>query len=262
MKQRGLIVIHQFRPVASGAELQAERLAMKLVEMGHPMQVFTQLRTPDSLPEENLHGIQVHRVEFPLAYDVKTSVVDTFRYLVQNRHSYDIIHVQQAFGHAVTSVVAARTFGKKCIIKIACAGEFGDLHIFSSIPGFNWAVQVLRQADRIIAISREVEDELQTWGFPVQRICRIPNGVDTHFFQRRYPLQFEKRVRFILPGRRHPQKGIDVALHAIRLLVDQGLGDRLEIKFYGVDYPEHDYYAVARELRVTEWVEFLPLLRQ
>lgn len=258
MKPRGLIVIHQFRPITGGAELQAERLAIKLGEMGHPMQVLTQLRTLDSLTEETLSGVQVHRVQFSLAYQIKTNVVDTFRYLVKQRHTYDVIHVQQAFGHAVVAVVVARCFGKKCIIKIACAGSYGDLSVLSGFDGFKWAIQVLRHADRVIAISREVEQELLACEFSPKRIAYIPNGVDTEYFKRRQPFPHRNKVRFILIGRRHPQKGIDVMLQAARLLIDKGLGDCFNIQLYGRDFPEYDYRQMAQDLDVPDWVEFLP----
>lgn len=261
MKRRGMIFIHQFRPVASGAELQAERLAIKMVELGHPMQVLTQLRTPDSLPEENIQGVQVHRVSFPMAYQITRGVTETFRYLVKQRHSYDVLHVQQAFGHAVVSVVAARSFGKKCIIKIACAGEYGDLSVFSTFHGSKWAIKILRQADAVVAISREVEQELLAWGFLPEQVVHIPNGVDTDYFRRRQPASDGDKVSFILVGRRTPQKGIDLALQAIKQLVEQGLGDRFKVKFYGFDYPEYDYLTMAQQLGVMDWVEFLPQIQ-
>jgi hypothetical protein len=51
-----MMIISQFRPVASGAELQAERLACKLADLGFPMQVLTQRRDPASLPYEVFPG--------------------------------------------------------------------------------------------------------------------------------------------------------------------------------------------------------------
>jgi len=258
VKPRGLICIHQFRPVAGGAELQAERLAMKLVEMGHGMQVLTRWLAPDTPLEENMRGVQVHRVRFPLAYNMQYGMAETFRYLVKQRRTYDVLHVQQAFGHAVVSVVVARCLRKKCIIKIACAGTYGDLNVFSGFQGFGRALEILHQADRVVAISREVEEELRAWGFPLERVIRIPNGVDTQYFQRRQPLPAWDKVRFILVGRRHPQKGIDIALQSIRQLVERGLGGRFVVQLYGVDYPEHDYNTLAQQLGVTQWVEFHP----
>jgi hypothetical protein len=82
MKPRGMMVIHQFRPIASGAELQAERLAIRLVQRGHEMQVFTELRVPGSLSEEEIQGLQVHRVSFKMAYQIISGMESTFQYLI------------------------------------------------------------------------------------------------------------------------------------------------------------------------------------
>ncbi len=257
-KPRGMMVIHQFRPIMSGAELQAERLAGKLVIRGHSIQVLTELREPNSLPEEDLNGVQVHRVPFPLAYQIVFDIANTFRYLVKHRKTYDILHVHQAFGHAVVSIVVARMFRKRCIVKIACAGSYGDLNVFSRFIGFKWALYILRQADAMIATSREVEDELlHQWNFAPSRVIRIPNGVDIEFFRRNQPFPPRNPIRLVLIGRRTPQKGIDIALKAVKLLADQ-VAEQFELKFYGLDYPEYDYHSLAKELQVSHLVEFLP----
>jgi glycosyltransferase involved in cell wall biosynthesis len=258
MKPRGLMVIHQFRPIINGAELQAERLAVRLRARGHPMQVLTELRVPGSRAEEDLNGIQIHRSRFKLAYWVAGGVENTFRYLCQARRSYDILHVHQAFGHAVVSIVAARVLRKRCIVKVACAGSFGDLSVFSGFDGFPWALSILKQADYMIAVSRDVEQELIAHGFSPQRIARIPNGVDTDFFRRRRPAPPRPPVRFIHVGRRVPQKGVDLVLQATRLLIQRGLAGQFEIKLYGLDYPEHNYRSMAAQLDVDSAVEFLP----
>src|SRR5450756_190513 len=251
MNPRGLMIIHQFRPVAAGAELQAERLAKKLVEIGHPMSVLTQLRTANTPTEEVMDGVTVHRLPFSLAYWVRRNgVIGTFRYLVNNRRSYDVLHAHQAFGHAVVAVVAARLLRKRCIIKVACAGEYGDMNVFSRFEAFDRALKILHHADAVVAISSEVEQELLERGFSPERIVRIPNGVDTDYFKRTAPPPPRDPVRFVLVGRRHPQKGVDVALEAAKLLKDGGLGGRFEIELYGADYPEFNYFEMAMQLGV------------
>ena len=42
---------------------------------------------------------------------------------------------------------------------------------------------ILHQTDALIAISAEIEKELQDYGFPAEHIHRIPNGVDTDEFK-------------------------------------------------------------------------------
>jgi len=262
MKPRGLMIIHNFPPGPSGgAELQAERLSAQLVKLGHGMQVLTWLTKPDAPMEETSQGVQIHRVNHRLAYYVKEDVTNTFRYLVRHRHTYDVLHVHMAYGHAVVAVVVARYFGKKCIIKIACTGEFGDLYNFSKFDGFNRALQILYRADTIVAVSREVEQELLSYGFSPGRIMRISNGVDTHYFQRNCSFPERNKVSFILVGRRHPQKGIDTTLHAVKLLQKEGLVDHFEIKLYGPDYPEYNYQNMAQRLGVAKVVDFFPFER-
>jgi glycosyltransferase involved in cell wall biosynthesis len=263
MKRRGMMIIHNFRPgPVGGAELQAERLAGRLAGLGHPMQVMTWLTVPDAPQEETREGVQIYRTPYRLPYWVKRDNAWPFRYLVRNRNSYDVLHAHMAFGHAVVAVVVARCFRKRCIIKIACTGQYGDLHIFSQFDGFPHALRILRQADAIVAISSEVEQELLQYGFPAGRIVRIANGVDAACFKRAQPFPDSGKTCFIIIGRRHPQKGIDTALQAARLLTDRGLGDRFEIHLYGIDYPEYDYRAQAHELGVAGAVKFFPFEQQ
>ncbi len=258
MLPRILMVIHQFRPVASGAELQAERLAGKLVERWHEVDVLTQRRDERSLSHEVINGVTVHRVDFPLSYWTYRDIGKQLRFLVKKRHTYDIIHSHQCFNHAVIATVVSQCFGKRSILKIACASEIGDLQVFSRFRGFKWVLKVIQQTDAVIAISREVEKELHAYGFPADHICRIPNGVDVKQFERKRPFPERSKITFILIGRRTPQKGIDITFRALKLLLQRGVEEeKIELKLYGMDYPEYDYQSMAAELGVLPIVQFL-----
>jgi len=252
------MIIHQFRPITGGAELQAERLSGKLAELGHSVEVLTRL-WDDSAPEEVINGVKVIRVPFTLAYlGVGKQVLETFQYLIEHRSKYDIFHAHQGFGHAMVAVIVARCFGKRSIIKMACAGDYGDLSVLSSLSGGKNALSILRKADIIIAVSREVEAELIQNGFSPDQVRLIPNGVDTTFFDRKEQVSVREKFRFIFIGRRHPQKGIDIALQALVQLKDQGMSEKIEMKLYGRDSEGHDYRRVADELGISDLVEFLP----
>ena len=259
LKRSSLMIIHNFRPgTTGGAELQAERLAIQLGELGHGMQVLTSLTVLDAPQEEMIHGVQIHRVPHRLPYWVEQENSRTFRFLVRRRRSFDILHAHMAFGHAVMAVVFARSFGKKSIIKIACAGKYGDLYLFSQFKWFDYALEIMHQADAIVAVSKEVERELLEYGFPHDRIVHIPNGVDVAKFERENPPFQNSSVNFLLTGRRHPQKGIDILLQAIRLLRERGMGERFKVSMYGADYEEYDYRNMAHELGVMQSVQFFP----
>jgi glycosyltransferase involved in cell wall biosynthesis/SAM-dependent methyltransferase len=253
-----MMIISQFRPVASGAELQAERLAYKLAGLGFPLQVLTQHRDPSSLSDEVFRGVKIHRCDFPLAYNLNYEAAPTLHYLIKKRHTFDILHNHQMWGHAVVATLVARWLGKKNVIKLACAGTFGDLAVLSTLRYAKWGLQVLQMADAIIAVSHEIQTELLEHGFAAEKIHRIPNGVDVEEFQRTRPFPANPRRRFILLGRRTPQKGIDTALKAVKILADKGLAADLELNFYGWDYAEWDYREMARDLGVQGLVTFLP----
>ncbi len=253
-----MMIISQFRPVGGGAELQAERLAGKLAALGFPMQVLTQRRDPASLAYEVVRGVKIHRSNFPLAYHINSEAVPTLNYLIKKRHTFDILHNHQMWGHALVATLVARWFRKKNIIKLGCAGAFGDLKVFSQLRYAHWGLEILRLADAIIAVSLDIRDELLQHGFTPERIHFIPNGVDFQEFQRTRPFPLNARRRFILLGRRTPQKGIDTALKALKILADKGLAANLELNLYGWDYAEWDYRQMAQDLEVDQYVRFLP----
>jgi glycosyltransferase involved in cell wall biosynthesis len=251
-----LMLIQQFRPVASGAELQAERLGTELADSGHKVRVVTKLKDPFSKVEERYRGMDIVRTPYPLPYMNRfENASSLFRYLLKKRNSYDILHSHQCFAHAVVASVAAFWLRKKSIIKIACTGEAGDLFQYSSNGDFNKAFSVLKKTDRFVAISRDVRKELLEYGFPDDRIVMIPNGVDTDEFSYKRPdKDFSDKFRFILVGRRTPQKGIDIALEAMKILKSKNIN--AELVMYGWDYNEHDYRAYAKSLNVEDIVSF------
>jgi hypothetical protein len=109
-------------------------------------------------------GVEIYRSDFPLAYHMaEFGGGPHLRYLIKKRHTFDILHNHQMLGHAVVSTMVARWLGKKNIIKVACAGTFGDLEVFPGFPMPGGACRCCAMADAI-AVSREIQDELlQPW---------------------------------------------------------------------------------------------------
>lgn len=276
------MLVHNFTPgPVGGAELQAERLAFGLARLGYQIQVMTnslsnvakwydfgenipyappeEVRRPSG-DDENLDkpSILIHRVPFAMAYQFIEGYLDTFRYLVINRSKYYLLHCHMAFGHAVVAVIVSKIFRKRCLIKFACAGDIGELGVIKSFSGYSSALHILHQADAIVAISREVEEELLEHGFVGSRIVYIPNGVDTNKFQPNGRTMQPGVFRFVLIGRRTPQKGVDIMLDAVSKVKSLGYGSKFEVLLYGIDYPEYDYRSLASTLDLDDCVRFLP----
>lgn len=252
------MVIHNFRPNGSGAELQAERLGKKLVGLGYGVEVLTPRQAPDVPCSEICEGLVVERSEFPLAHAVFENQAQTLREYWLRRGRYDILHAHLAFGHAISAVLAGRWLNKKVILKLAGAGVGGDLRNFGRLRFAGLGLRILRQADAFVAVSGQIREELVAQGFPEHRIANIPNGVDTDEFRRVRPCPGGARVRFILLGQFYPVKGIDVVLQACRILLDQGLGGAFEVAFFGRANPDHDFQAMAHRLGVAHHVTFNP----
>jgi glycosyltransferase involved in cell wall biosynthesis len=166
-----------------------------------------------------------------------------------------------AFGHTLIGTMLAQLCGKKSLFKIACSGPFGDLSLLSSFRFGKEAIEILKTTDAIVAISREVKDELISYGFSERRIHLIPNGVNTSDFQRETPYEYpsyDTPFRFVLPGRRCPQKGIDTTIKAIGILKNRGCSRRFIVELYGNDYPEYDYQSMAKEAGIADYIQFSP----
>lgn len=87
---------------------------------------------------------------------------------------------------------------------------------FGSIPRV-WAEVLAPQIDEVWVPSRYVRDCFVDGGFDPERVVVIPNGVDPDVFRADappFPLQTNKRFRFLFVGGTIHRKGIDVLLDA------------------------------------------------
>jgi glycosyltransferase involved in cell wall biosynthesis len=73
-------------------------------------------------------------------------------------------------------------FGKKVIIKVAGGGEKGDISAIKGRKLGTLYLRLMKRADRIISVSKEITSQLGENSFPPSLIKEIPNGVDTSVF--------------------------------------------------------------------------------
>lgn len=260
MNPRVQMLIHQFRPIACGAELQAERLAGRLIRRNCSVHVMTNWLDKSTPRMEPYNGFTIERLSFELGYKINGSCVRTLRYLYKKRNEFDIIHSHMAFGHAVTAVILGQLCKKKTLFKIACAGPFGELALLSTFRFGRTAIEILKQTDAVAAISTEVRNELINYGFEPERIHTVPNGVEVDVFDRDVPYKYPaggEDFRFALIGRRTPQKGIDTTISAVRRLKERNIKGFV-VELYGHDYFEYDYRKMAEEAGVSDRIRFFP----
>ena len=184
MSRRVLMVIHQYHPVVGGAEMQARRLAEAMARRGTDVRVLTG-RSPGTAREETIGGVPVRRVGYLAGLRIgrlkfRAEIAGMVSVMKRWRDSYDVIHAHQGHWAAYAATVAARKFGKPCVVKIANAGERFDLRTLASYlrRGASMGKYMLSHVSRFVATSQGIESDLMACGLARERIARIPNGVE------------------------------------------------------------------------------------
>ena len=259
---RVLMVTTHFHPDVGGTERQAHGLARELLKRGHLVRVGT--HRPRGLRAfETVDGVPVYRVIRPFgrgAVYAGSYVASLIRLLIQWRSHYDVIHAHLLFLDAVAAGWMRARLKKPVIGKAACGGSFGDVARLQRLPFRGAFVSALRNLDRMVAPSRQVEAELCAFGFSLERIVRIPNGVDLSQFapaSDRDAVRRALRVRgrvVCCVGRLDPQKGLAVLVEAWRRVV--AAFPDVHLWLIGKGPQEHELRRVAERLGLADRVWF------
>ena len=218
-----------FFPLIGGEEVMTYRDANLLAQKyGWIVNILTrQLSAYPSPAQEDIDGIQIVRLQTSnrLKMARLLYIVGGVRHLLMHGRG-DIYDARCQHGNWI-AVIAAKLLGGHSIIKLR-AGRLWYEEKLSALPGRLYYLLPLLMAKRIVVVNREVERYLPSLGVSPDRIRCIPNSVDTSLF---YPLESGKVVTirenlalpvmktvFLFVGRFRPIKGIDVLLHAWRLL--------------------------------------------
>jgi glycosyltransferase involved in cell wall biosynthesis len=255
------MAIQAFAPTVGGGELQLERLLPRLKTRGVRSVVLT--RAVAGTPRRDVvAGTEVYRTsvagESPVASI--TYVVSSLAYLARRWRSTDVVHAHGALSPA-TIGVAARLFGKPCVVTVLGAGPPGDLARLRRKFAGRRRMELLVRHARFVALSAEVRDELQRAGVPPAHVVLVPNGVDVREYR---PATEAERCRLrvelglapdrgygVFVGRLHPVKSVDTLLHALAGVAE------LDLVIVGSGPEREGLEALARQLGVDERVRFV-----
>jgi len=116
--------------------------------------------------------------------------------------------------------------------------------------GYRW---VIRQADKVIAQSESIREELVQLGFPGEKIVVIPNPCRPAATRDRLPMREPKEAPLILGiGRLAPQKGFDRLIRAFAAFRMQTTNARLAILGEGPERPRLE--RLIRKQHLTDHV--------
>jgi hypothetical protein len=235
------LLTETYFPVVGGGEKQAQSLAEEWTASGFKTLIITRRSSRALRTVETLGAVQVHRVPPAGIGGSKRwlMLASAFAALVKTRREYDVLFVSGFKALGISAVLTAKLFGKSCVLKADSNGEMSGeffaaglrkLHMTPASWPFRLFLaarnNILRRADRFVAITTGIAQEYVRQGVPSAAIRRIPNSVDTNRFHPVAALRKpELRRRLRLPatnfiisytGRLVSYKGLPLLLRVAR----------------------------------------------
>lgn len=218
------VIIQRYLPLIGGMESQTHAQICRLPQEAFEMHVIT--RRHANLPAyEVMDGIHVHRVPI-FGPKITTSLSYTLGALALLRRLHpDILHANELLSASLIGALAKRFWGWPLLITPHRGGPIGDVQrLHQKLFGAQRMAAFATLADRFIAISEEIGDELIGAGAPPERLTHIPNGVNIRHFQppdetRRAALRERLKLPLdslvvVFSGRLAPEKRVNFLVQA------------------------------------------------
>jgi glycosyltransferase involved in cell wall biosynthesis len=258
MEIRIFMIIGLYYPVIGGAERECQNHAESFHKMGHKVMVLTQY--VKGLPElEIINGVSVYRTIKPKKPWAITYLLSVLRFMIKKRNEYDVIQCYGIFYYTTASVIMKYIYKKKVINRLESAGQKGDLTRINTMK-YGFLVKLSwRKVDKLIAISREVYNDLINCGVHKKKIIYIPNSVDTEYYIPPTSKSWDSPINILFVGRLTEEKGVNILLHAIKQVVEKGFND-LSLTIAGDGPLRGELEEMVNDLAITKYVRFAGII--
>jgi glycosyltransferase involved in cell wall biosynthesis len=256
-----------------GVGVHVTELAAALDRKGHEVHVFTRMGNGQTQLDQ-IHGVWYHRCPFDLNADFVEEIVNMCRSIVHHVHSteaymgatFDVIHAHDWL--AALAMAWIRQSGRKAILTMhsteygRCGNHFsgGDSDRIREIERYGTFC-----ADRVIAVSHALKDELQwMYNLPDWKVETIYNGVSIDAYNGWIPDAGEIRQSYgigptdptvLFAGRMAYQKGPDLLVEAIPMVLHHH--PQTKFVFAGDGHMKGHCEARAHQLGVADACTFL-----
>jgi glycosyltransferase involved in cell wall biosynthesis len=144
----------------------------------------------------------------------------------------DVVHAEShLFLSTVQAVNMSKKLGLPCVVTVH--GVFADrgfaINFAQEAYLRTLGLEVFKNADRIICLTRSDAEEIAGFGCPLNKIRLVPNAVDSEFFK---PGDEREDNLIVWVGRFVPEKGVEYLVEAARILVDK----HRDVKFLLIGY--------------------------
>lgn len=208
----GMIAMGLGPGYSGGAEYQAGLLASELARTGRRVLLYApavSISEDDRLHRPGFRIVPVPCLGLPRTRTVTFLPMLALMQIAPGFEHPPILHTHMAWYQALVPELIKRARGVRTVVKFACSGSDGEITALSRSRLGRIALAEIRNADRVVALTSAVAEELRSAGFPADRIRRIPNGVAAP--QPAHPSPDLADVRHpavLFAGRLSHQKGI------------------------------------------------------
>ena len=240
---RVLILTESFYPLGGGVGTYGLALSRELVKRGVSVTVLTRRQQPGLEKRETIDGVEIIRLA-PAGFrriGKYLTLGPVLLHLLKHKEEYDLIYVWGLRILGLAAAIAASYLHKPIVLRAEQTGEISGSFVWQDRrrraglsdrlvrSALRARDKLLQRADKLVAISGDIAEEFVAAGYPVERMIRIPNGVDLNRFQpvtREEAYQLRERLAlprkaflFVYSGRLHRHKGLFTLLDAWRHLM-------------------------------------------
>jgi glycosyltransferase involved in cell wall biosynthesis len=178
-----LMICPVFRPAVGGTEIAAERLSIKLVQLGFKVTVVTERHDPSCSKSEEVEGVRIQRLSQLKLLGSKVRIIFSYLqfslFLLFNGRQFNVWHVHQHGVYAAISILLGRIVNRAVIMKVSSSGSNGLLSL-NQTSRMSWIlIPVLKRVNACVALTNETFQEVIQFGIPQERVFLVGNGIDT-----------------------------------------------------------------------------------
>jgi glycosyltransferase involved in cell wall biosynthesis len=219
------------------------------------------------LRQETLEGIEVSHPRYFITPKIGMasygllmflSVVSTVK-KIRTGFDFDLIDAHYVYPDGFAAVLLGAFFDRPVVV----SARGSDINLFAEFPLIRRLLQyTLRRADRVIAVSEALKKAMIQMRIREEKISIISNGVDLGKF---FPFPKEHaRKKLGLPdtkiiltvGNLTANKGFDLLIRALRILVDEFREEHLHLVIVGEGGFRKDLEQLARSLAIDSHIRF------
>jgi glycosyltransferase involved in cell wall biosynthesis len=234
---RIVYVTHVAFPDVAHDPFHSRELAKKMTARGHKTTIITwnkqnpttnSIERVDDVDFWRLHGVNFKLNNIITEYPFVFGMNSAFKQLQP-----DIIHVHShLFATSVQAVTKAKKMGLPTVMTVH--GVFADRALPINLAQHTYlrtfGSMILKNADRIVCLTRSDVNEIMRLGCPRERIRLVPNAVNTVRFR---PGKRRKDNLIVWVGRFVPEKGLEYLIGAARMTAKKVKDARFLLIGYG-----------------------------